>query len=43
MSKVWIVRFGACAFRYYTDYHAEQFCNALRRNGTPFTLSVETR
>ena len=38
--KVWIVTFGICMSRFYTEYHAEQFCRALWLNGTPYTLTV---
>jgi hypothetical protein len=37
----WTVTFGCCTFRYYTEYHAAQFCRALALNGTPYTLTVK--
>jgi uncharacterized protein with PIN domain len=36
--KMWIVRFGKTAQRFYTEYHTEQFARALRLNGTPYTI-----
>lgn len=39
MRKQFIVRFGTSERVFYTDYHAEQFCRALRLNKTPYTLA----
>jgi hypothetical protein len=36
--KTWIVTFGRSRRVYYTHYHAEQFCRALRLNGTAYQL-----
>lgn len=30
---------GRSSRTYYTHYHAEQFCAALRMNGTAYTLT----
>lgn len=38
---VWVITFNQCEKRLYTDYHAEQYCRALRLNGTPFTMRIE--
>lgn len=37
----YVVKLGTCSFTYYTDYHAEQMCRALRLNGTPHTLTIQ--
>lgn len=36
----YIVHFGACSFKYRTDWHAEQMMHALRLNGTPCVLQL---
>lgn len=38
MRKQYIIRFGTSKCVFYTDYHAEQFCRALRLNNTPYTI-----
>lgn len=38
--RVWIVRFGQMVKRFYTHYHAAQYCRALELNGTKYTLHV---
>jgi len=40
--KIWIVRFGDICMHFYTHYHAEQFCTALKLNGTHYTLEEPT-
>lgn len=39
----YIIEFGASERNYYTRYHAEQMCRALRLNGTPFNLTKVRR
>ena len=36
---IWIIKFGDCTMRFYTEYHAEQQARALRLNGTLFTMT----
>ncbi len=38
MPRTWIIRFGTSERVFYTSYHAEQFCRALRLNGTVYTI-----
>lgn len=38
--STWAVVFGESRRVYYTRYHAEQFAEALRRNGTPYVMEV---
>lgn len=40
MNTRYIVRFGSCAFSFFTEYHAAQFMRALRLNGTACTVEV---
>ena len=41
--RTWTVKFGQSKVIYYTAYHAEQFAEALRRNGTRFTVEGPDR
>lgn len=41
--RTWLVQWGLNyrnTAQYYTPYHAEQFVNALTRNGTPCRMVV---
>jgi hypothetical protein len=36
--RTWYVIHGSCRIPFYTQYHTDQYCEALRANGTSFQV-----